>query len=142
MEEAGSVGVKSTKLACRRRFLASALLAPGAGPGHAGPEGWDALRACGLHGHSAQLPGAPILGPRSAPGSLSYLIKVERDRPGEWLLPAPERSRDGCLEWWQQGGQKAATASQRRTHTSQGLLSPATKASSVRPAKKHRIAPN
>lgn len=45
MEEAGSVGVKSTKLACRRRFLASALLAPGAGPGHAGPEGWDALAA-------------------------------------------------------------------------------------------------
>lgn len=134
MEEAGSVGVKSTKLACRRRFLASALLAPGAGPGHAGPEGWD--------GHSAQLPGAPVLGPRSAPGSLSYLIKVERDRPGEWLLPAPERSRDGCLEWRQQGGQKAATARQRRTHTSQGLLSPATKASSVRPAKKHRIAPN
>lgn len=57
MEEAGSVGVKSTKLACRRRFLASALLAPGAGPGHAGPEGWDALR--GLEWPSRPLSPAP-----------------------------------------------------------------------------------
>lgn len=70
MEEAGSVGVKSTKLACRRRFLASALLAPGAGPGHAGPEGWDAL--CGLAAFTATQPSSlehPYLAPAQPLGA-------------------------------------------------------------------------